>query len=114
MTAGPLYAFRMAAIKAAEHRRRPIRQRMSGCSEECREKWRLQRPITVMSGLIMAMRLMVPARQQCPHCGVSGEMISAWRTLADMVFLCGMCDHTWSMGIHTDHREHEYSLSRML
>ena len=50
----------------------------------------------------MSVRCMVLAGIRCPHCTASSYSIRAWRTVAEIVYLCGQCDHTWSIDVETD------------
>jgi hypothetical protein len=45
---------------------------------------------------------MVLASIHCPHCTASSDSIRAWRTFAQIVYVCGQCDHTWTIDVEID------------
>jgi len=45
---------------------------------------------------------MALAAIRCPHCDASREMIRAWRTFAEMVFVCGQCAHMWILDLEAE------------
>jgi transcription elongation factor Elf1 len=42
---------------------------------------------------------MVLASIRCPHCAASSETIRAWRTVTRIMYLCGICDHLWTIDV---------------
>jgi len=50
----------------------------------------------------VTVRCMVLASIHCPHCTASSHSVRAWRTVAQIVYVCGQCDHTWTIDVEID------------
>jgi hypothetical protein len=47
----------------------------------------------------VSVRVIIPASLRCPHCLGSGDAIRAWRTNAQIFYVCGQCDETWTVDV---------------
>lgn len=47
----------------------------------------------------MSARCMVLASIHCPHCAAESDSLRAWRTVTQIVYECGRCDHTWALDV---------------
>jgi transposase-like protein len=42
---------------------------------------------------------MVLASIHCPYCAASSRSIRGWRTVAQIIYGCAQCHHTWTIDV---------------